>query len=663
MKALDAAEAGRALLEARVQPKLARLGAGRDPSWRAEIEDWLEQLRVADAPSALAVADHLDRLLDRLDTGGLRRWILGGLRRYEREPARQRAYFRLEDPRAVEALHGEASAESLWQALTALTWILAGLSAREVTVQPRHQAQLNAPELRPVLTSTHLLLPDSYTLLDGADRFGLFRAAVAHAAAHLLHSQPARDATTLKPMGIAVVSAIEDARVERLLWQDLPGVHGWFKAFAAPSPDVGDLGFAALITRMDRALLDPSCEDDNYWVQKARRLFDETEREAGLHDYDAFRRIASVLANDLGQMRVRFNPQQYAVPFPYRDDHSFLWDYGDPQTPPAAPTELDARRLDLHADRPDAPPEPSSAGEDVELGRYSVAEWDSALSLLRADWCTVVEERPASRLASRAAGPSADGLLPRLSRPWSRRLNRARRLRRQWEGDDIDLNAAIEVLIDRRLDLAPDARLFMRMGRARARSSLLVLLDLSESANDRVGGTMRSILDVEKEAAILLAASIDAATERIAVHGFSSDTRSKVRYLRLLDFGTSHDDPAALARIRGVQASLSTRMGAAMRRATEHVAAEPGEQRAIFVVTDGAPSDVDVSDADYLIEDARVAVQEARRRGVDVLCAAIDPDGDDYVRRIFGWRNYRIVDDPQSLPKQLTALCARWVAR
>jgi nitric oxide reductase activation protein len=275
----------------------------------------------------------------------------------------------------------------------------------------------------------------------------------------------------------------------------------------------------------------------------------------------------------------------------------------------------------------------------------------------------VVEKRPAGRLPARAGGPSADGLLPRLSRPWSRRLNRARRLRRQWEGDDIDLNAAIEVLIDRRLDLAPDARLFMRMGRARARSSLLVLLDLSESANDRVGGTMRSILDVEKEAAILLAASIDAATERIAVHGFSSDTRSNVRYLRLLDFGTSHDDLAALARIRGVQASLSTRMGAALRRATEHVALEPGEQRAIFVVTDGAPSDVDVSDDDYLIEDARVAVQEARRRGVDVLCAAIDPDGEDYVRRIFGWRNYRIVDDPRSLPKQLTALCARWVAR
>lgn len=661
MNAPIAPDAARALFAERLEPKLARLAERRDAAWMAGVQEWLEQLGAEDAESALAVVDHLERLLDRLDVEGLGRWILGGLRRYPREPARQRAYFRLEDPRAVEALHGEACAESLSRAQTALTWILGGLSGRSITVQPRRQTQLNAPELRPVLTPTHLLLPDSYTLLDGADRFGLFRAAVAHAVAHLLHSRPSRDAAALKPMGIAVVSSIEDARVERLLCRQWPGIRHWFRAFAAPAPDAGDLGFTALLTRLDRALLDPSCQDGDYWVQKGRTLFEETERNAGLDDYDAFRRIASILANDLGQMRVRFNPQQFSVPFAYRDDHSYLWDYGQPQTPPSEPTDLDARMLDIGSASTRS--EPENAAAEVELGRFAVAEWDDAATLLRRDWCTVIEKRPAWRLPARPFGQASDGAVRRLSRPWSRRLTRARRMRRQWEGDDIDLNAAIEVLIDRRLDLAPDARLFMRPGRARAHASMLVLLDLSESANDRVGGTMRSILDLEKEAALLLAASIDPRNERFAVHGFSSDTRSKVQYLRLLDFGMSHDDPIALARIRTVQAALSTRMGAALRRAIEHVDAEPGEQKAIFVITDGAPSDVDVPEAGYLIEDARVAVQEARRRGIDVLCVGLDPDGSDYVRRIFGWRNYRIVDDPHVLPRQLTTLCARWVAR
>ena len=177
MNAPIAPDAERSLFAERVKPKLERLAERRDAAWMAGVQDWLEQLRAADAASALAVADHLDRLLDRLDVGGFGRWILGGLRRYAREPARQRAYFRLEDPRAVEALHGEASAESLSHAQAALTWILSGLSGRNITVQSRRQTQLNAPELRPVLTPTHLLLPDSYTLLDGADRFGLFRAA------------------------------------------------------------------------------------------------------------------------------------------------------------------------------------------------------------------------------------------------------------------------------------------------------------------------------------------------------------------------------------------------------------------------------------------------------------------------------------------------------
>ena len=102
----------------------------------------------------------------------------------------------------------------------------------------------------------------------------------------------------------------------------------------------------------------------------------------------------------------------------------------------------------------------------------------------------------------------------------SRRLNRGRRLRRQWEGDDIDLNAAIEVLVDRRLDLAPDARLFMRPGRQPCRCATLVLLDLSESANDLAAPGGPTVLDLEKRAALLLAGSLAGSGDGVAVHGF-----------------------------------------------------------------------------------------------------------------------------------------------
>jgi hypothetical protein len=653
-------DASAALFRNKLDATLVRLAGRRDDHTLAEARQWIEQLRQENADAALAVVDRLDPLLDRVNAGGLGRWIVGGLRRYVRDPARQGAFFRLEDPRAIESLYGEAAAIDLQQAQTTLALLLAGLAGRDVVVQARHQAQLNAPALRPILTPTHLMLPDSYTILDGIDRFRLYCAAVAHAVAHLKYSEPARDTRGLKPMGIAVVSGIEDARVEQLLIRQYPGVRQWFLKALAPPVDPGDLTFAGLMNRMDRALADPCYEDANHWVQKARRLFEETRAEHGLDDYPAFRATASILANDLGQMRVRFNPQQYCVPQPWRDDHSFLWDFAPPKTPPSDPLELEAQGLRPEPP-PDAPEEPApQEAPEIELGRYSHPEWDCRVELLRGDWCTVIEKRPAWRLASAPAGEPVRAL-PALPRRNSRRLSRAHRLRRQWEGDDIDLNAAIEILVDRRLDLSPDARLFMRPGKDLPASSALVLLDLSESANDRVGHTIRSILDVEKEAALMLAASIDPRRERLAIHGFSSNTRAEVNYLRLLDFGMPANDPVALACVQSVQASLSTRMGAALRRATAHLGAELSPRKTIIVVTDGAPSDVDVQDADYLIEDARVAVVEAARADVRCYCVALDPGADDYVRRIFGWKYYRIVDDIAALPRHLADLRMRCV--
>ena len=647
------------LIASRLSVTLAQLQGRRDAQTLADARRWIEQLEHEDAASALAVIERLDPLLDRIDGAGLGRWILAGLRRYAREPERQRAFFRLEDPHAVEALHGEASAVDLHQARAALSWLLSGLADRDMVVQACRQAELNAPASRPILTPTHLMLPDSYTVLDGGDRFRLYCAAVAHAVAHLRFSAPGRDVAGLKPMGIAVVSSIEDARVEQLLIRECPGIGQWFLGAMAPPADPGDLTFAGLINRMERALADPAYADGNHWVHKARRLFEATRLEHGLEDYAAFRRIASILANDLGQMRVRFNPRQYSVSQPYRDDHDFLWNFGTPKTPPADPMELDARAI-----QPEAPPDasgesaPTEAAE-LELGRYSYPEWDYRIECLRSDWCTVIEKRPAWRLQAPRVS-DASHALPAIAHKLTRRLSRAHRLRRQWEGDDIDLNAAIEVLIDRRLDLAPDARFFMRPGKDRPKSSLLILLDLSESANDRVEHTMRSILDVEKEAAEILAASVDPHWERLAVHGFSSNTRAQVNYLRLLDFGAPPDDPVAVACLRSAQACLSTRMGAALRRATAHLQAETTLRKTIVVITDGAPSDIDVDDATYLIEDARVAVFEAARAGVQCYCVALDVHADDYVRQIFGWKHYRIVDKALSLPRHLLALRALW---
>ena len=614
----------------------------------------LKELTETDSIAALAVSDRLDSLLSRVGIEGLGRWILTGLRMYPGERASRHAYFRLDDRFAIEALHGEASAIPLSASIPSLTLLLHGLLGHEIALQPRHQGTLHALPLRPILTPTHLLLPDDYTSLDGSDRYRLYRAATAHAVAHLRYSTASRPTLTLKPMSVALVSAIEDARVERLLVRDYPAVGSWFLEFLRRSVKPNDLEFSSLLGRMNLAIMDPAYEDDNYWVNKARQAF---ERQAeNLLDYAAFRSLASILANDLGQMRVPFRAQRYLVPEAYRDDNSFLWDFGESAGAPEQPMELQVKvpeKQDVLPDAPLARPTPM----EIELGRALYPEWDFQLSQMRTQWCTVIDKKPAPRFLPHVPKWNASALsLAPLIR--SRRLSRRERLRRQWEGDDLDLNAAIEAVLDQRLELSPDRRLFTRAGFEERATSILVLLDLSESTNDCPTGSATSILDLEKRAALLLAHAVMHCGDRIAVHGFSSNTRAEVNYYHLLDFG-SPLDAAALATIESVPGRYSTRMGAALRRAAACLTDEPCDHLAIVLITDGAPADIDVFKSGYLIEDARSAVHEGRRAGVQTFCIALDQQADPYVRRIFGWNNYRIIDDPTKLPTQLTNLYSR----
>ena len=672
--AMDSATALSEILAPQLTRFMAFHGGDEGRAQAKLAKHWLHLLHEEDPPSAIAVAKRLSYFLDMMSADALGRWILAGWRCHATDLTKQRAWFRLDDPQAITALHGESGAQSLQEALPALELLINGLrettrpathfaSASPLLVQAHQQTELNAPRLRPVLTSTHLLVPNDYTVLDGTgERFRLYCAAVAHAVAHLRYSIPARAVRTLKPMGIAVVSAIEDARVEHLLLRDFPGVRGWFVDSLATPPDLGDLSFTALLSRLDRVLIDATSTDDNYWVNKARRLFDETMVVAGLEDYDAFRAVASILANDLGQMRVRINPQQYVVPAPYRDDNSFLWDYGEPKTPPDDNVDLRTRGARAPIDlmpQQNEPTEQTAGAAEMELGRFSYPEWDRRIERLRPDWCTVIEKLPAWQGINNAQNsPGRSERLSPIALPHAIRFSRTRRLRRQAEGDDVDLNAAIDVMVQRRSQLQPESRPFMRAGKAQVLSSILVLLDLSESTNDRVNSAAMSLLDIEKQAALWLAKSVLQGADRLAVHGFSSNTRDEVYYYRLLEFGSALTS-ASHGMISEVQARYSTRMGAALRHATMLLQQEPHSQRAILLVTDGAPSDIDVHDPHYLTEDARVAVIEARNAGVQTHCIAVDAGDDSYVRRIFGWRNFSMVQVAYNLPVQLQRACLR----
>jgi hypothetical protein len=519
--------------------------------------------------------------------------------------------------------------------------LLQALTGRQLTLHTLPPAEPDRPEVRPILTPRHLLLPVRTPELQ--------RAAVAHAAAHLLHSVPGQPTATLKPLGLAVVSAVEDARVEQLLTRQLPGVRTWFDAPLRAALEPQGLSVTALLSRLDLALHDEAHADGNHWVHKARTLFDAARDTHGLEDAAAFRRLAGVLANDLGQMRVRFEPRTFCVPCAYRDDHSYLWDHGRAREEEAQALH---RPLSLARTRPG---DAEASGASAQARTHQYPEWDARSGVLRRDWCTVLEYGPPLAATSPVAQP------PRRVLPLHPRQGLGPRRRRQAEGVQLDLDALVEDEVLRRLRLGPNGRIFQRPGTAAPALSLLLLIDSSQSTA-AADGAGPSLLQLEQEAALLLAQTAATASSRLAIHTFNSDTRARVHYRRLLDFGT-RPDAGTLAHLRALRSEYSTRLGAALRHAGTVLADEAAPRRVLLVLTDGSPSDVDVHDPRHLVEDARHAVQELRARGLSVHGLVVGEAAAGDARRIFGPQHYRVARSALQLAHQLTALHARFAGK
>lgn len=492
---------------------------------------------------------------------------------------------------------------------------------------------------RPVLTPSHLLLPS----LDA----GLERAAVAHAVAHLLYSTPDQDARQLKPMSQVVMGAIEDARVEHLLMQLLPGTRAWFTAPLRAACRADSLSLGGLLSRLDLALHEPLYGDGSHWVSKARQLFEQARRQHGLQDARAFRALGSVLAHELGQMRVRFEGRHFQVPAPYRDDHSYLWVQEAASTDP--PLEKVAEPTTIA--RSGGPGQASPSRAMVCAYRYP--EWHARMQLLLENWCTVLESAPAYAPALHDALAVAPARLPR-----QRHQPTGRARRRLSEGEQLDLDAAIEHGVQRRQGRLCGAEVFQRRGLRFAPRSLLILVDSSESTSQtHVGQT--TLLDLECNAALMLARHLNEQGHVVAVHAFNSDTRERVHYQRVLDFGAGAQD-IARAMSLPLRGQYSTRMGAALRHASHCLRAAEYPNPALLILTDGEPGDIDVHDPMHLVEDARHAVQDARRAGLGVEALVMGEYATaKTARHIFGRPQTSVVSSPDGLYRALHRICNR----
>ena len=532
---------------------------------------------------------------------------------------------------------------------------------------------------RPRFLASNLWLPASPLLgVPGSYTDYLF-AACAHVSAHLRFGAPRFLIKSLKPAQIAIISLLEDARVERLAAARYPGLQRLWAPYHRDARADGAKTSLSLLARLARALHDDAYVDGDAWVSKGRQLFLEGRSE--WHDAALCRRVGSALGNDLGQMRVQFNAKDYAVQPAYRDDNTGLWQFEQDHSEDGSPLESEGvRRVESEDPAPKrrerGEPEaarsrdssasrraserctPATAGVEAAT-RYP--EWDYLIRSERPAFCTVVERSVTPGDPARFAAA-----LTRYA-PERRRLEQSalrlvdRRptpIRRLLDGDRLELSAAIAAIVAHTSAATPDPRVYRRVRFRLEPPALLLLLDLSQSINAVTSGGGTTLLELARTASALLATSLSSAAPHLAIHGFSSNGRHDVGYRRFKDFDQPFDD-GARARLAGMNANLSTRLGTALRHAGQALAARNSRRKLLLVVTDGEPSDIDVHDPKYLLFDAKQATIENRRRGVSSFCVGLDAGAEQSIERIFGAGNYSLLAQLETLPRRLAQLYVR----
>ncbi|RMD50225.1 MAG: VWA domain-containing protein [Alphaproteobacteria bacterium] len=639
---------------------------------------WLRFLEhvLARAPRAMRpMLRNMGELLEVLTLGGLRRWADWGIDAHRTDYPAIEAYFSLESQTSRAVMQAERKGTLLVDVQRRLGMYLRALWGRDYLLVPTAGDFETREGLRPWVEGWMMHLPDALDDWDGLPALDLYRAQVAHLAAHLAALRGPIDAEGLSALQMTAIGLIEDARAEALAIRRFPNLRRLWAPFHRRTAP----GTAGVFDRIARALLDPGApaEDElSAWAQERFRALD-------LEDQEAARDLGLALADRMWTLP--FSAHRDRPSCPYRCDNRVLWEFeeADWTTLPGAGEEQVRRHVSVTEMVNEV--EVETAGDDAQEiwvqsselfdddgasfnereGREPEAppvlyeEFDHALQMPRPAWVTVRERRP--RLGDPA---QADALLD-AHRPIMERLRvliealrpqGVQRVRKLEDGDELDLTRAIDAAIDLRRGNQPDPRVMMRLERRTRDTAVLVLLDLSESTNDpALAG--QTVLDLTKAACVLLAEAIHRVGDSLAIHGFCSDGRHDVQYRRFKDFDQPWDSTAK-ARLMGAEGQLSTRMGAAIRHAGALLGQVRASRRLLIVITDGEPADIDVRDPFYLRHDARHAVETVRRAGVIPFCLTLDPSADAYAQRIFGIRNVQVLERVERLPERLPRLYA-----
>ena len=354
----------------------------------------------------------------------------------------------------------------------------------------------------------------------------------------------------------------------------------------------------------------------------------------------------------------------------------------------------------IHIQQNDMPPDPYSfeygSGrplESKEPASFVYDEWDYRISDYRSRWC-LLREKEMVEGDSGYFGATLDGyatLAAQIRRQFELMVPQALlKEKRQQDGDELDFDSLIEAMIDKKSGTSPSDKVYLRLNKVQRDVAVVFLLDMSASTaeaidesqkfadewdapddpleymfwlrNRRGEGVRRSykrIVDLEKESLVLLIHALETIGDTYGIYGFSGYGRENVDFFVIKDIKEVLSEKVK-ARIDRVSPLQATRMGPAIRHAVTKLEGLEARDKFLILISDGRPQDRGYSregvEKQYAIHDTRIALIEAKRKGISPFCLTVDREGHDYLRDMCQGMGYEVLADIHSLPRRLPAL-------
>ncbi len=285
-----------------------------------------------------------------------------------------------------------------------------------------------------------------------------------------------------------------------------------------------------------------------------------------------------------------------------------------------------------------------------ERGTSLYHEWGEDIQEYRSNWARVREQTLAGKTPGfyRETLDKYTGLLKKIRREFQiLKPEGFAKLKRQYDGDDIDLDAVVEFWVDRKAGLSPGEKNYSLTRKKKRDIAVAFLIDMSRS-------TKGATIEREKESLIIMSEALHEVGDSFAVFGFSGDNRDNVDFYRIKGFDDPYDDEVK-KRISAITDRFENRDGTAIRHTVTKLRRRLERTKLIILLSDGKPVDKEYTGR-YAIEDTRMALKEAQHYGIKTFCITVDRTAAEYLPRMYSHSSWTVIDDVIRLPEKITRI-------